>query len=42
MTLTLRRTWPDERPREDWVVLDDGAIVGRFYENDSTPQAEAR
>ena len=37
MPLTLRRTWPDERPRKDWTVLDDGVIVGRIYENDNTP-----
>jgi hypothetical protein len=42
MSLTLRRTLPDERPRNDWVVLDDSVIVGRIYENDSTPNPESR
>jgi hypothetical protein len=36
------RIWPDERPRNDWLVLDDGVVVGRIYENDSTPEPRSR
>jgi hypothetical protein len=43
MTLTLRRTWPDSpHPKPDWLLLDDGVIVGRIYENDTTPNPESR
>jgi hypothetical protein len=39
MALTLRRTWPDSPHRkEDWLVLDDGVVVGRIYENESAPR----
>jgi hypothetical protein len=32
MALTLRRTWPDSpHPKEDWLVLDDGVVVGRIF-----------
>ena len=31
VTLTPPLHMPDKRPREDWLVLDDGVIVGRIY-----------
>jgi hypothetical protein len=31
--LTLRPTWP--RPGNDWTVFDDGAEVGRIYEDNT-------
>jgi hypothetical protein len=40
MALTLRRTWSDSpHPKEDWLVLDDGVVVGRIYENESAAPA---
>jgi len=37
------RAWPSPGAAlgpidEDWVVLDEGVIVGRVYENEATPK----